>query len=136
MDLTGIGSLFDAATSIVNKIFPDKTQEEKDKAAKEMAEIMNEHNLVQGQLDINKAEASSTNWFVAGWRPACGWIGALGLGYASILEPIARFIVNLNHIQMTFPVLDTTITMQVLFGMLGLGVMRTVEKKSGTEGNR
>lgn len=136
MDITGIGSIADAAMGIVNKIWPDKTQEEKDKAAADMALIMNQYNLTIGQIETNKVEAASTNWFIAGWRPACGWIGALGLGYASILEPIMRFIVNANHIQMTFPVLDTTITMQVLLGMLGLGVMRTVEKKSGTEGNR
>ncbi len=30
--------------------------------------------VVQGQLDINEAEASSPSEFVAGWRPAIGWV--------------------------------------------------------------
>ena len=28
----------------------------------------------------------------------------------------------------SFPVIDTTVTMQILFGMLGLGVMRSYDK--------
>ena len=25
------------------------------------------------QIEVNKIEASSKNWFVAGWRPSVGW---------------------------------------------------------------
>jgi len=89
------------------------------------------------QIDVNKAEATSTNWFVAGWRPAVGWIGAFGLLYAAMLEPLARFVAQVGfHYAGAFPALDTTITMQVLFGILGLGVYRTAEKIKGAEGNR
>lgn len=58
----------------------------------------------------------------------CGF----GLAYASIIEPLMRFIATLCGYTGDFPVIDTTITMQVLLGMLGLGVMRTKEKKDGT----
>ena len=93
-------------------------------------------NLALGQLNINLEEAKSTNWFVAGWRPAVGWIGAFGLGYAAILEPILRLVATWAGYTGKFPVLDTTITMQVLFGLLGLGAYRSAEKIKGAEGNR
>lgn len=81
------------------------------------------------QIDVNREEARSGNWFVAGWRPACGWIGALALGYAALLEPFLRFGAKVwMGYSGTFPAIDTTITMQVLFGILGLGAYRSVEK--------
>ncbi len=136
MDITGIGSIADAATSIINKIWPDKTQAEKDAAAAQMAQLMNEYNLTIGQIETNKVEAASPNWFVAGWRPAAGWVGVIGLLYAVLLLPIMQAIASWLHYPVAFPILDTTITMQVLLGMLGLGAMRTIEKRTGTEGNR
>jgi hypothetical protein len=66
---------------------------------------------------------------VAGWRPAVGWIGAFGLGYAAVLEPVIRFVAVVAFgYAGKFPVIDTSITMQVLFGILGLGAYRTFEK--------
>jgi hypothetical protein len=35
-----------------------------------------------------------------------------------------------------FPVIDTSITLQVLLGLLGLAGMRSLEKIKGAEGNR
>jgi hypothetical protein len=63
----------------------------------------------------------------------CGF----ALLYAAILDPMARFVatVILKYVG-PFPVIDTTITMQVLFGLLGLGGMRMYEKVKGAEGNR
>ena len=35
----------------------------------------------QQQADTNTAEAQNSNLFVSGWRPAIGWVGAIGLLY-------------------------------------------------------
>jgi hypothetical protein len=84
------------------------------------------------QIAVNAEEAKSASILVSGWRPLVGWIGAIALGYAAILEPIARFVANvLYNYQGPFPVIDTNITMQVLFGILGLGAYRTVERVKG-----
>jgi len=136
IDIAGIGALATAAKGIADKFWPDKTEVEKAKLATELQAVMNEYNLSSGQIDVNKIEAASSNWFVAGWRPACGWVGALGLGYAAIIEPFMRFVATQLGYSGTFPVLDTSITMQVLFGLLGLGAMRTFEKHTGSEKNR
>lgn len=93
--------------------------------------------LQLAQIAVNTEEAKSTNWFVAGWRPAVGWVGAFSLAYAAIIEPIARFTANvMYHYAGPFPVIDTNLTMQVLMGLLGLGAMRTYEKSKGAEDNR
>lgn len=136
LDLTGLGSLFDFGTKVLERIFPDpaerlkaQTALEHMKSSGELAKLAAETDLAKGQLDINKVEAASTNWFVAGWRPAVGWIGAFSLGYAAILEPLIRFTATVVfEYKGTFPILDSNITMQILFGILGLGAYRTVEK--------
>lgn len=93
--------------------------------------------LALAQISVNAEEAKSTSWFVAGWRPAVGWIGAAGLGYAAIVDPLARFIASVGFsYHGEFPAIDTNITMQILFGILGLGAYRTVEKVKNAEGNR
>ena len=75
--------------------------------------------------------------FIAGWRPFIGWVCGLGLFYVSLLEPIGRFVATV-FFKYTgpFPVIDTSLTMQVMLGMLGLAAARTVEKVKNAEGNR
>ena len=103
----------------------------------ELAQLDADVKAMVGQLEINKQEAVSTSWFVAGWRPFIGWICGLGLGYVALVEPLARFVATVwFDYKGPFPVIDTSLTMQVLLGMLGLGAMRSVEKVKGAEGNR
>lgn len=129
-DLTGLGSVADLASTVVNKIWPDKSEAERQQLAAALA-------LVQGQMDINKAEAASPNWFVAGARPFIMWSCGFAMVYASIIEPVARFVATVGfHYAGAFPAIDTGLTTQVLLGLLGLAGMRTLEKVKGAEGNR
>lgn len=81
------------------------------------------------QIGVNAKEAESESFFVSGGRPACIWIGALGLAYASFIEPLLRFICTvIFSYSGAYPEIDTNITMQVLFGLLGLGAMRSFDK--------
>jgi hypothetical protein len=140
-DLTGLGSLFDFGSKVIDKLFPDpqKAQEAKIELFKlqqngELAQLAAETDLAKGQLEVNVEEAKSANLFVSGWRPACGWVGGLGLAYAAIIEPMARFLAQVGFGYVgVFPVIDTTITMQILFGLLGLGAMRSFDKVKGTD---
>ena len=122
---TGAAALVDAAYGIVNKIWPDKTEQEK-------LELVAYYDVIKAQIEVNKVEAASTDRFTSGWRPFIGWCCGFGLLYAAVLEPLARFVaqVTLSY-NGVFPAIDTTLTMQILFGMLGLGGMRTYEKMKG-----
>ncbi len=116
-------------STVVDRVIPDKAAAEKAKLEMEAALQSQEFSLALEQIKVNQVEAANPNWFTSGWRPACGWVGAFALGYAAILEPFARFIAKVwFSYSGAFPVLDTTITMQILFGILGLGAARTYEK--------
>ena len=139
-----ISGLFSAAQSLIERFFPDP---EKKAAAQlellkmqqtgELAQLAAETDLAKLQVQVNLEEAKSTNWFVAAWRPFIGWTCGFGLAYVSIIEPLARFAAQVwFHYTGSFPVIDTTITMQVLLGMLGLAAARTVEKVKNVEGHR
>lgn len=125
MDITGIGEAAQAAKSIIGMIFPDKTESEK-------AQLSAALSLIQAQTDTNKVEAANPSVFVAGWRPWIGWVCGFALAYVAVFEPVGRFIALVwFHYSGAFPVIDTTITLQILLGMLGLGGMRSVEKIKG-----
>jgi hypothetical protein len=134
------GGLFDFAGKVIEKIFPDPAKADAAKLelfklqqSGELAQLAAETDLAKGQLAINVEEAKNASVFVSGWRPFVGWVGGVGLAYAAILEPVARFCATVFYGYVgIFPVLDTTITMQILFGLLGLGAMRSYDKKQGT----
>ena len=90
--------------------------------------------LVEGQLKINQQEAQHASIFVAGWRPAVGWICGIALGWNFIVQPLllwAAWIIPEGAELATAPKLDTGELMTVLLGMLGLGGLRTYEKRVG-----
>lgn len=123
---------FNLAETVLNKFFPDANEEMREKFAHASSEIQNEYNLKLTQLDINKAEATSTSVFVSGWRPAAGWVCVAALAYVSLVDPLAKFFAVVCFAYSGyFPMIDTTITLQVLLGMLGLTVSRTAEKFKG-----
>ena len=80
------------------------------------------------QADVNKVEAGSSDAYTSRWRPTIGYVCAAGLAYAAILEPCLHLAVAIYGHPAPLPAVDTTLTMQLLFGLLGLGGMRTVEK--------
>ena len=119
-----LGSLLAPATKLLDKVIEDKDQ--KNALAHEIATMAERHaqQLAQGQLDVNKVEAAHKSLFVAGWRPAIGWVCAIGLFYNVILANIIGIWVDL-------PEIDTTLLVPVMMGMLGLGAMRSYEKVQG-----
>tara|TARA_R110000823_G_scaffold25500_1_gene74969 strand:- start:128 stop:559 length:432 start_codon:yes stop_codon:yes gene_type:complete len=138
MSFDPLSALFDIGKVAIEKIWPDPTKRaqelrllEEMKQRGDLEEMNAQVKLLTGQMEINKVEAASSNWFVAGWRPFVGWVCGFALAYAAILEPLMRFIASVNDYTGKFPIIDTTITMQVLLGMLGLGAMRTREKEKG-----
>jgi hypothetical protein len=135
LDITGIGAIFDFGSKVIDKIFPDQTEAAKAKLAMfelqqkgELAQLQNEFQLAIKQGEINVEEAKNTSMFVAGWRPAAGWVCVLGLSYSVFIRPMLSWLSTLGNLVAVPPVIDTTILMQLLFGMLGLGAMRTYEK--------
>lgn len=124
-DLTGLGSVADLAGKAIDRIWPDKTEQEKAQLAAAVA-------IVQGQMEVNKAEAASSSTFVAGWRPFIGWVCGSACAWNWIGVPIAKaFLPMLAGVSLTVAPADLSEMLPVLMGMLGLGGLRTFEKTKG-----
>ena len=117
-----LSSLIEPVTGIIDKVVADKDQAAK--LAHEIATMSEKHaqQALLAQLEINKAEASSGSVFKGGWRPAVGWVCALGFAGNFLVSPIAA------GFGVAIPQADTSVMMPVLMGMLGLGGLRSFEK--------
>lgn len=79
------------------------------------------------QVEINKTEAGHKSLFVAGWRPAVGWICTLALAWGWIVAPILQFI----YPDKTMPAIEVGQAISLIMAMLGMGALRAYDKKSG-----
>jgi hypothetical protein len=139
LDITGIGSILDIGSKIIDRVWPDPAQRDaaklelfKAQQAGEFKEMDQAFALAQSQINVNVEEAKSADPFTSRWRPFVGWTCGFALAYASIIDPLARFVATVFwHYTGPFPVIDQTVTMQVLLGLLGLGSLRTMEKIKG-----
>lgn len=124
MALDPVTAGLDLANTVVNKIWPDKSEQER-------AQLAAAVSLVQGQLEINKAEAASDSVFTSGWRPFIGWVCGAALVYQYLIRPLAAWgFAVAGHDLPPMPGLDDNLW-QLLLGMLGLGGLRTFEKFKG-----
>jgi len=129
MALDPITAIISAATTVIDKIWPDANENEKAK----LAQFMETLKLDLGQLDINKQEAAHASIFVAGWRPWIGWTCGAAFGWTYVVSPILNWIlVATGHPQVVLS-LSLNEMMPVLMGMLGLGAFRTYEKKNSLQ---
>lgn len=132
-------AVLDIGGKLIDRLWPDPAQRDAAKVklfelnqSGELAKLAAETDLAKGQLAINQAEAQNPRLFVSGWRPWVGWVCGAAFAYAAILEPVARFVAAVGFgYKGEFPAIDTALTMQVLFGILGLGGLRTWEKQKG-----
>lgn len=122
-----IGDIISQVGQTVRQLIPDpQAQAQMDL---ELAKL--ENNLLQGQITTNTAEAANVNLFVSGWRPFVGWVCGTIFAYSGLIAPLVKWGSAMAGHQVDLPVLDPTVTLQVLLGMLGLAGMRTFEKTQG-----
>lgn len=127
-----LGKLIEPVSNILDKFIQDKDQ--KAALAHEIATMAEQHaqELALAQIAVNKAEASNGNLFVAGWRPAIGWICGAALAFHFILAPlISSAFAWAGADAPELPAFDMQSLMTILTGMLGLGSLRTFEKYKG-----
>tara|TARA_R100001510_G_C7501872_1_gene105209 strand:+ start:34 stop:429 length:396 start_codon:yes stop_codon:yes gene_type:complete len=127
-----IQALIGPVTGLLDKFIEDKDQ--KNKLAHELATMADQHaqQALLAQLEINKAEAASGSVFKGGWRPAVGWVCAIAFAYHFILKDLIIFGATFAGLELPeMPEFDMGTLLTVLGGMLGIGSLRTYEKKSG-----
>lgn len=138
MALDPVTAALDVGGKLIDRLWPDPAQRDQAKLALlkmqqdgSLAELTADTDLAKGQIAINQAEASNPSVYVSGWRPAIGWVCALGLLWEVFLGSFLTWLTNLaaGHIQP--PTFDTATTTAVLIPLLGFGGYRTIEKMNG-----
>tara|TARA_R100001015_G_C4581322_1_gene137795 strand:+ start:455 stop:832 length:378 start_codon:yes stop_codon:yes gene_type:complete len=121
-----IASLLPVASKLLGKFIEDK--DTKNKLAHEIATMAEKHaqQLAMEQIKINIEEAKG-NWFQSSWRPLIGWICGLSLAINYMVAPICA------GFGITIPQADMSVMMPLMFGMLGIGGMRSYDKMKKTD---
>jgi len=124
--------------TVLDKLFPDPTAagEAKLKLMQmaqtgELAQLNADLQLATGQIEVNKVEAANQSIFVAGWRPAIGWVCGAAFAFKFVVGPFAVIVMAMAGHPIELPEFDFTEMSTILLGMLGLGGLRTIEKVKG-----
>ena len=131
MSLSGVGEIATLASTVIGRLWPDKTVQERDQMAQAMALLQGQLDNDKAQLGVDQTEAASSSLFVSGWRPAVGWLCVLACGWNWLGLPIltAGLVAAGRHLDVKPANLSEM--WPVLMGMLGLGGLRTYEKING-----
>ncbi|WP_051311424.1 3TM-type holin [Zooshikella ganghwensis] len=147
MKLLGTTAIIKQIGELADDLFT--SDEERLKIANEDKKI--KADLIQAQTKINMTEAQHQSVFVAGWRPFIGWVGGIALAYQFIFYPMMVWGWALGqaqgwipcHIDMqitadvctytTPPVFDRGPLFAIITGMLGIGGLRSLDKRNKVE---
>lgn len=127
-----IGSVIDGVIDIVKRLIPDKEKALELEVSIRQQAMTQDFQERMGQVAINTEEAKSSSWFVAGWRPAVGWVCAAALAYHYIIQPFVNYTISfLDPAWQAPPSIEMADLMYLLTGMLGFGALRSWEKTKG-----
>lgn len=130
------GVLIDGARAVLDRVLPDPEKRaaaelelrklEADGSFAERAELATQ----LAQLDVNKVEAG-TDAYRGGWRPFIGWTCGAALAWQYVGVPmIGTAFAIAGRSLPPLPGIES-ILMELVFTLLGVGSLRTVEKLRG-----
>ena len=125
-----LGPLLEVGKGLIDRLIPDADARRKAEADFLQAAMDGELKQVIAQLEINAREATHPSVFVAGWRPFFGWVGGSAFAYVGLLQPLLTWVAQVNGLPSP-PDVDTDFLWVVVSGLLGIGGMRTFEKRVG-----
>jgi hypothetical protein len=126
--------------SIINKLIPDKAAaaaavaqlQELALQVKLQEEFTQLQAVTSAQSDVDKVEAANSSMFVAGWRPAIGWVCGIALAFQYLGRPLIQWGFAIAHQTVpALPGIDDQLW-QLMFGLLGMGALRSFDKLKGT----
>ena len=122
-----------AFSGIIKPILDKWVPDAKDRLEAEQAIWKASQAVTLAQIEVNKIEAGSQSVFVAGWRPAVGWVCGGSLAYHYVIQQFLAFGFSAFGHPVVLPDLDVSELMIILGGMLGLGAMRSFDKTTAAK---
>jgi hypothetical protein len=122
----------------IASFIPNPEEKAKAQLAMQQALVQAAIDEAKDQRDVDKTEAANPSMFVAGWRPAVGWLCVVTLFYQWIAAPFLTWSANWAAVAWHWtipqlPHLDGTDTQTLLYALLGIGGLRTVDKITGND---
>ena len=138
----GVTSVLTGVRTLITGDMPPETIERLKEIELEVMQIG--QNIQKGQQEIEKAaieKGGFNSFFLSGWRPCLGWISAAAI-FAYYVPPIILQTVfwTIQTIQTkSLVVWPNSFDIGEIIGLvgtiLGVSVLRTVEKSNGTQAN-
>lgn len=135
--LLGAGDVVRAVGDSLDKLFT--SDDERNEKRLEVVKAERDFSLAalqvlgksdEKQADVNIEEIRSGSIFMAGWRPAIGWIGVVGLAYQFVVYPLLLWLPIGGEPPKP---LDAAVLFSMITGMLGIGAMRSFDKMQETD---
>ena len=150
MSFDPLSAAFELGRVAIEKIWPDPAKRSEQmrqlEALRQTGDLarLNAHvQLMLGQIEVNKIEAGSKSIFVAGWRPWIGWVGGMALAYQFVVYPLLIWAWAIAQAKDFIPVdiapppvLETSALFALVSSLLGVGAMRSHDKKHGVQTDR
>jgi hypothetical protein len=140
MSFDPISAVFDLGKTAIEKIWPDANKRSEEirkleelRAKGRLEELAARVSLLTGQMQINQEEAKHKSIFVAGWRPAVGWVCVSILAFNYIGVYLLEYAASIFEVVKPPERMDMTELWPVLLGMLGIAATRSYDKKQGTQ---
>ena len=116
-----------AASGLISSVLDLFDGDRKREAELLLKQADNVQAQIMAQLEVNKAEAAHESLFVAGWRPAIGWVCAMAIFSDFVMRPVMVWLSGWYPGMPVFPSLISDNLWELMTGMLGLSGLRTFE---------
>jgi len=128
--MSSLNPLAGIAGSVMNGLDDLFTSdEERANAALKVEQLLQKPHILQAMANIESAKHKSV--WVSGWRPAIGWVCAVGLGYQFLILPFAGLINAYFALPAELPSIQSAELTTLVMSLLGLGGLRSYEKTKG-----
>lgn len=119
--------LFGIVDKVLGALIPDPAAR-----AKATTDILDGFTKLDlGQMEVNKQQAAHESVFVAGARPFILWVCGLAVAYEYLLVPVGIWVAAVCGYPLPVPPTISGDLWELMFGMLGLGALRSFEKVKG-----
>ena len=131
-----VTALLPALGTLIDRLIPDRAAADKAKAEMELQLVNAANQAAMAQVEVNKIEAAHSSIFVAGWRPAIGWVcaGAMALYYipmALVGTGLWAWACIQAGAIVPRPEMGIVEIIGLVTSLLGMGTLRTTEKLNG-----